>query len=53
MRTYIAFYRGKQHQLSAASSYQAQQQAAEYFRARRSWEVTVVLADVTLSTSDI
>lgn len=53
MRTYVAFYRGKQTQVQAESSYQAQLNAAAFFKARKSYEVTVVLADVALDTASI
>ena len=46
MHGYIAFFRGRQVTVHAASSYEAQQIAAKKFNARKSWEVTVVLADV-------
>lgn len=58
MNGYIAFYRGKQAEVRATSSYEAQKQAALLFRAKKSYEVTVVLAEkagkpVTLSTQHI
>lgn len=43
MNTYHAFYRGKQIELTAETSYKAQLKAAEQFRARKSYEVTVIL----------
>ena len=46
MRPYIAFYRGKQTTVNAPSSYDAQQLAAAHFKARKAYEVTVMLADV-------
>lgn len=45
MNGYIAFYRGKQVEVYADSSYEAQQKAAAMFKARKSYEVTVVLAE--------
>lgn len=45
MNGYMAFYRGKQLEVYAVSSYEAQKKAAERFKARRSYEVTVVLAE--------
>jgi hypothetical protein len=45
MNGYIAFYRGKQVEVYAASSYEAQQKAAAMFKARKSYEVTVMLAE--------
>jgi hypothetical protein len=53
MRPYIAFYKGKQLQVEATSSYEAQQKAAKLFKAKKSYEVTVMLADVTHSTQHI
>jgi hypothetical protein len=45
MNGYIAFYRGKQVEVYAVSSYEAQQKAAVVFKARKSYEVTVMLAE--------
>jgi hypothetical protein len=45
MNGYIAFYRGKQVEVYAATSYEAQQKAAAVFKARKSYEVTVMLAE--------
>lgn len=44
MFTYIAFYRGKEIQVQALRSYDAQRIAAEKFKARKAYEVTVILA---------
>lgn len=43
MNTYHAFYKGKQIELTAATSYAAQQAAAKQFKAKKSYDVTVVL----------
>lgn len=43
MRAYIAFYRGREIQVQAESSYAAQLKAAAEFRARKAYEVTVVV----------
>jgi hypothetical protein len=48
MRVYKAFYRGRTCLVEADSSYAAQQAAAQHFRARKSYDVTVVLTDVVL-----
>jgi len=48
MFTYIAFYRGKQIEVKALRSYDAQLIAAKQFKAKKSYEVTVILA----ATSD-
>lgn len=45
MNTYIAFYKGRQIEVKADTSYKAQLKAAELFKARKSYEVTVVLAE--------
>lgn len=45
MNGYIAFYRGKQIEVQAETSYKAQLKAAELFKARKSYEVTVMLAE--------
>jgi hypothetical protein len=45
MNGYIAFYKGKRTEVYAATSYEAQKQAAEFFKARRSYEVRVMLAE--------
>lgn len=52
-RTYVAFYRGRQLPIVAESSYAAQLQAAGLFKARKSYEVTVVLADVPVDTAGL
>ncbi len=43
MNTYHAFYKGKKIELQAETSYKAQQLAATQFKARKSYEVTVML----------
>ena len=43
MFTYIAFYKGKQITVNALSSYDAQLIAAKQFKAKKSYEVTVML----------
>jgi hypothetical protein len=45
MLGYIAFYRGKQVEVTATSAYEAQVKAAEQFKARKRYDVTVVLAE--------
>ena len=45
MNTYIAYYNGRQLEVTAGTSYEAQQKAALLFRVgRRTWLVTVMLA---------
>lgn len=43
MNKYNAYYNGKQIEVEAATSYAAQQAAALKFKARKSYQVTVVL----------
>ena len=47
MNGYIAFYRGKQIEVHANTSYEAQQRAAAMFKVKpnKAYEVTVVLAE--------
>ncbi len=45
MNGYIAFYKGKKIEVRAETSYRAQREAAEQFKARRASDVTVVLAE--------
>ena len=44
MFTYLAFYRGRSITVQALRSYDAQLAAAKVFKARKAWEVTVMLA---------
>jgi hypothetical protein len=58
MNTYQAFYRGKSIQVEAESSYKAQQLAATLLKARKSYDVAVVLVakdgeQVSHSTAEI
>lgn len=58
MNGYIAYYKGKKLEIKAHTSYEAQKKAAEQFKARKAFEVTVVLAEkdgepVTHSTADL
>ena len=46
MNAYVAFYKGKRIEVQAETSYKAQLKAAELFRARKSYDVSVVLAEV-------
>jgi len=50
---FVAFYRGKQTVVHAATSYDAQLKAAAFFKAKKSYEVTVVRADVPVDTTSI
>lgn len=42
---YIAFYKGKRTEVYASTSYDAQKQAAAFFKARKQYEVSVHLAE--------
>lgn len=53
MRTYKAFYKGRSIEVEASSSYEAQQKAAAEFRAKKAYDVAVVLADVPLDTASL
>jgi hypothetical protein len=46
MNGYVAFYKGKKIEVHANTSYEAQQKAAAVFKARKSYEVTVMLAEL-------
>ena len=52
-RTYQAYYRGRTIQLQAQSSYQAQIRAAEIFGARKSYQVSVVLAAAPIDVASL
>lgn len=45
MNGYIAFYRGKRIEVRANTSYEAQQKAAAILKAKKSYEVSVMLAE--------
>lgn len=45
MNGYLAFYKGRKAEIHADTSYEAQQKAAAFFKAKRSHEVTVVLCE--------
>ena len=42
---YVCFYKGKRAEVYASTSYEAQTKAAAVFKARKQYEVTVVLAE--------
>ena len=46
MNGYKAFYKGKTIELMADSSYQAQLKAAQVFKAKKAYEITVMLCEV-------
>lgn len=45
MNGYKAFYKGKQLDVYADTSYKAQLKAAELFKAKKSYDVTVILCE--------
>ena len=45
MNGYIAIYKSKRIEVYADSSYEAQTKAAKIFKAKKAYEVTVVLAE--------
>lgn len=45
MNGYVCFYRGKRAEVYANSSFEAQQKAAAQFKAKKAYEVSVVLAE--------
>jgi hypothetical protein len=45
LTVYLAFYKDKKIEVYADTSYEAQKKAAEVFKAKKSYEVTVVLAE--------
>ena len=58
MNTYKAFYKGKSIELMADTPYVAQLEAAKQFKAKKSWDVAIVLLavgdrEVVHSTSEI
>ena len=45
MNGYKCFYKNKSTEVYANTTFEAQQKAATYFKAKKSWEVTVILAE--------
>ena len=45
MNGYVAFYKGKRVEVHAPTSYEAQQKAAAMLKAKKAYEVSVVLAE--------
>lgn len=46
MHGYVAFYKGRRLEVYADSSYDAQLKAADLFKAKKSYDVTVVLCEL-------
>ena len=53
MRTYLAFYRGQKKPVVADTSYAAQLLAAQLYKAKKSYEVTVVLVDTPVDPASL
>lgn len=53
MRTYLCNYRTKWISVYADSTYGAQLLAAKQFRARKTWEVTVYLAEAFIDPASL
>jgi hypothetical protein len=45
LNEYVCFYKQKRTEVYAATSYEAQQKAAAFFKARKQYEVSVHLAE--------
>lgn len=45
MNGYVCFYKGKRKEVHAASTLEAQEKAAVLFKAKKSWEITTMLAE--------
>lgn len=45
MNGYLTFYKNKTHEVWANNSYEAQQKAATFFKAKKSYDVAVVLCE--------
>ncbi len=46
MNGYKAFYKGKELEVYAETSYKAQLEAAKQFKAKKSYDVTVMLCEI-------
>jgi hypothetical protein len=46
MNGYLAFYKDKKLEVHAETSYKAQLEAAKQFKAKKNYEVTVILCEV-------
>lgn len=51
MNTYECFYKTRRTTILAQTSYSAQQAAAVYFKTRKGYEITVVLAELGSDTT--
>jgi hypothetical protein len=53
MRTYVCFYRGRRLVVQADRTIEAQEKAAKLFKARKQYEVDVVLADTPVEPASL
>ena len=53
MFTYECFYKNKRITVQALRSFEAQEKAAKILKARKNYEVTVVLADKPINTASV
>ena len=53
MSKYAAFYKNKEMEVEAETSFEAQRKAASVFKAKKAWEVTVMLLGVTHNPESI
>ena len=53
MFQFICFFKGKKTLILAETSYKAQCAAAVYFKAKKSYDITVMRADIEHSTNSI
>ena len=53
LRPYIAFYKDKKLEVMASTSLEAQTIAAQQFKAKKRYEVSVYLADIVHSTGGL
>lgn len=42
---YLAFYKGQKKEVHAATTFEAQTMAAKLFKAKKNWEVTIMLVE--------
>jgi hypothetical protein len=45
MNGYVCFYKGKRVEVYAGTTYEAQREAARMFKAKKSYDITVILAE--------
>ena len=45
MNGYVCFYKGKRLEVYAETSYDAQKKAAKEFKAKKTWDISVTIAE--------